>query len=709
MSENPDQPAELRFSHNVIEHLGIKLYKNKSGNVLAELLANSWDADSTWVALNLDQDGGEAANGCILLEDNGVGMDYAHIRDHYLHVGKPKRSTPNQTSVGGRRPMGRKGLGKLAPFGIARVVDVVSVVKGVTTWFTLKLDDILAHGQDGRYQPIFHAIDISSSTEMGSSNPYMTGKATAFRTKILAEENQSGTLICMSSIEANLLPDKATVAAEIGSRFTVVLLRSDFRVTIDGDPITEDDALPTFELRIPEGSGTTTEMLDGKEVRFWVGFVDTAEWSSDQAGVGVFAHGKIAQTRPYFFNKKGKEVFQRYLYAVVEADWIDEEEEDLISTDRTAIDWSVPKLQPLHDWGQKKVSSWISSYEKHRKKKQDEEVQEQAAELRRTKAANTYSKAENDQIDMLVSDATREIGKAKSAAKTREELLIAVSKAWINQPTRQFLGNLWSKLLEADASPEQIGTIVDSLTAHSVPEKMGLALTFSQRAFALTVLYDLVHKRSETDLQNLVSEFPWILQPRGDLLTADKTLKTTIDSIADSLGDLGRYDPGSVIKGMTPRQRADFVFLASPDGHKIQVVEIKTPELPLGVEQERQLVAYLDFIKAQRSDAEVSGILVGNITGFDANDRRVVAKSWSDILLECRASYVDQLVSMLDVADIDGGDTRIQAIRDFGGERVWDLLQKLSETDESLKTLLTDYKLSVGKLDLGDTSIVLAD
>lgn len=694
LDANP--PAELKFAHNVIEHLGIKLYKNKSGNVLAELLANSWDADATWVSLNLDDKGGASGNGSILVQDNGVGMSFDHIRDHYLHVGKPKRRSPNQTSAGGRRPMGRKGLGKLAPFGIARVVDVISVVDGRTSWFTLNLDDILTHGEGGRYPPEFHARDVGPEQKLKSGDKYVSSKASEFRTKILAEKNRSGTLICMSSIEANLLPQKEEVAGELGSRFTVILLRDDFKVSIDGSPISEKDALPQFELRIPEGSGTTTETVSGKEVRFWVGFVETAEWSSDQAGVGVFAHGKIAQTRPYFFNKKGKEVFQRYLYAVVEADWIDEEDEDLISTDRTSIDWTSPKLKPLHTWGQKKVSSWISSYEEYRRDRQDKEVKEQADELRRAKKANTYTGAENDHIDRLVSEATREIGKTKAAKQTREELLIAVSKAWINQPTRQFLGNLWGSLLKANASPEQIGAIVDQLSAHSVPEKMGLALTFSQRAFALTVLYDLVHKRSETDLQKLVTEFPWILQPRGDLLTADKWLKTTIDEAADALQDGPGYDPGLMIKGMKESQRADFVFLTSPDERTIKVVEIKTPELPLSVEQERQLSAYLDFIQAQRSDATITGILVGNKTGFEANDRRISVKSWSDVFLECRAIYVEMLASMLDISDIDGGDSRLEVIKQVGGDRTWELLGKLAESDPNLKRLFDEFEAQTG-------------
>lgn len=151
--------AQLKFAHNVIEHLGIKLYKNKSGNVLAELLANSWDADATMVDIAIEPDGGDRQNGSISISDNGCGMDYDTIRDHYLHVGKPKRRHANQKSDGGRKPMGRKGLGKLAPFGIARVIDVATVKDGLLNWFTLNLDNILAAGDHGTYPPQFHAKD----------------------------------------------------------------------------------------------------------------------------------------------------------------------------------------------------------------------------------------------------------------------------------------------------------------------------------------------------------------------------------------------------------------------------------------------------------------------------------------------------------------------------------------------------------------------
>jgi hypothetical protein len=234
-----------------------------------------------------------------------------------------------------------------------------------------------------------------------------------------------------------------------------------------------------------------------------------------------------------------------------------------------------------------------------------------------------------------------------------------------------------------------------------VPEKMGLALTFSQRAFALSVLYELVHKQYETDLQKLVTEFPWILQPRGDLLTADRTLKSTIDRLADEL-DGSSYHPGLLIRGISAAQRADFVFLTSSDDKNVNVVEIKKPDLPLGVEQLRQLSAYMDFVKIYHSEANVTGVLVGNKNGVENNDRRISVKSWHEVFTECRSVYVELLAGMLEISDIEGTDTRLQVIKDIGGEATWELLGRLSKTDESLKLLMDQF---AAKIPLAHTSV----
>ncbi|MEN1417110.1 hypothetical protein AAIG96_35285, partial [Pseudomonas aeruginosa] len=55
--------------------------------------------------------------------------------------------------------------------------------------------------------------------------------------------------------------------------------------------------------------------------------------------------------RAFFFGVKGSEIFSRYMYAVVEADWIDELDYDAISTDRTSINWDDPNFEGFYSWG----------------------------------------------------------------------------------------------------------------------------------------------------------------------------------------------------------------------------------------------------------------------------------------------------------------------------------------------------------------------
>ncbi|MGK7030915.1 ATP-binding protein [Pseudomonas aeruginosa] len=80
----------LRFSHNVLEHLGLKLYQNKPTNVLAELVSNSWDAYANNVWIDISNTSGGAPR-LIAVADDGHGMTHTSLRDNYLVVGKPKK------------------------------------------------------------------------------------------------------------------------------------------------------------------------------------------------------------------------------------------------------------------------------------------------------------------------------------------------------------------------------------------------------------------------------------------------------------------------------------------------------------------------------------------------------------------------------------------------------------------------------------------
>ncbi|WP_199777279.1 ATP-binding protein, partial [Cronobacter sakazakii] len=124
---------QLEYSHNIIEHLGLKLYQNKPTNVIAELVSNAWDADAenAWLDIN-DNKNLNPADRYICVMDDGYGMDPHAIKDKYLVIGLKKRKLgdPNELSINKKRMlMGRKGIGKLAPFGIAGKLSVITAYK----------------------------------------------------------------------------------------------------------------------------------------------------------------------------------------------------------------------------------------------------------------------------------------------------------------------------------------------------------------------------------------------------------------------------------------------------------------------------------------------------------------------------------------------------------------------------------------------------
>lgn len=146
---------KLTIDLNVLEHLGINLYSNVPA-VLTEITANAWDADATEVIIKVSSDLSE-----ISITDNGVGMDSVSINNNFLTVGYRRREDRSRNDADrtarGRPVMGRKGVGKLAPFSIADTVEVFSTKDGERNALRMRVSDIrekAATKQDYHPEPI---------------------------------------------------------------------------------------------------------------------------------------------------------------------------------------------------------------------------------------------------------------------------------------------------------------------------------------------------------------------------------------------------------------------------------------------------------------------------------------------------------------------------------------------------------------------------
>ncbi len=304
----------LTVSLNVLEHLGINLYSNVP-SVLSEIVANAWDADAQHINIQFDK-----ANNRFVIEDDGIGMTADEVNRRFLMVGHRRRDEQPGLTAKGRKPMGRKGIGKLSLFSIANTVVIETAKAGEKSAFLMELDAIRAK------------IKASGGTGVYEPKELSTSKITF----------SHGTRITLTNLRR-----KQTVATSKGlrtrvaRRFSIIEDTCNFVVEIDGKSVTaaDRDYYDKLQYLWTYGDHASVAALaknvENIEVRGapngisgWIGTVresgqlKDAESSENLNRIAVFVRGKMAQEDILGdFSERG--VFAGYLLGELRADLFD--------------------------------------------------------------------------------------------------------------------------------------------------------------------------------------------------------------------------------------------------------------------------------------------------------------------------------------------------------------------------------------------------
>lgn len=349
-----ESPYHLRISRLTVDKLGVKLY-DKASAVVAELIANSYDADAETVTVRLplgiqlaSQARGQLKDlGYVIdVEDDGHGMAPEEAIDFYLRVGADRRTRKGQDGSRSRnkkRPvMGRKGIGKLAPFGICRRIEVWSAGGPKTkhgyavTHFFMDFDKIVTDDDE--------AVPL----EVGDDDRTWSKK--------------SGTRVRLTAFLAKRVPDLETFLRQLAVRFTFA--KPDFKILILDATNDGAKAVKVNPLDIPLLPGSKIDLSsrpvivdDGSilPVSGWLGMAKEAYKNEEMMGVRIYARGKIAGVTRDFNQPAGftgEFAMRSYLVGQVEAEWLDlDQGEDLVRTDRQDILWDSDYGQLLRRWG----------------------------------------------------------------------------------------------------------------------------------------------------------------------------------------------------------------------------------------------------------------------------------------------------------------------------------------------------------------------
>ena len=355
MADSGNHKYSMTLSLNVLKHLGFGLYSNVPA-VLSEAVANAWDADAEHVWIEIDPQAGR-----ISIQDDGHGMTVNDVNERYLNVGYERRKSKGgaRTPRFSRPVMGRKGIGKLSLFSIAKTVEVHTV------------RDTARHGFKMDTEKIEEVI-VSETEESYHPDPVGEENVTICR----------GTKIILTNVKRQLHRSSQPLRRRLARRFSVIGSSHNFQVELDAMPVTIEDRgyhdklqymwtfgqsglgakaaaanLEHVEARAPEVNVDAKSFsIDG-----WIGTVKEAGQLKDPDTkesinkIVVIVRGKLAQEDILEeFGEGG--VYSKYIIGEIHADFLDQDDEnDIATTSRQRIIEDDPRYEALTGYIQREL------------------------------------------------------------------------------------------------------------------------------------------------------------------------------------------------------------------------------------------------------------------------------------------------------------------------------------------------------------------
>ncbi len=530
MTDSPSSDRYvMRISRMTVDKLGVRLYDRVSA-VVAELVANAYDADAENVVVRVplatllarkNRKTGEVEGYGYTIEvvDDGHGNTEREANHHFLRVGKDRRADSTQGKRSRRKRrlvMGRKGIGKLAPFGICKRIEIVSVGGNKT--------------KDG--YPVSHFVMPYDKILTDDDKPVAMDVGDQDRTY----RSQRGTTVRLIDFLPKRVPNQEVFHRQMARRFG--LHQNGFKVRVEDTRNPGEN--PPFEIRslsIPLMEGTRVDVsadpvpLPDEErnlpVSGWMGLAKGAYKNEEMAGVRIYARGKIVATTRAFGQSAGftgEFTVRSYLVGEIHAEWLDEDEgEDLVTTDRQDILWESDYGRAFREWGTKWIRRIAAASRKPRRKRVEQlflEASGLEAEARKRFA--------DDDIVSTALELGKQIGRFAAEDELRDlEYVDGLTQVVLPVVPHKALMDAFEVFNQEMFGKEGgIDSLLDLFSKTRIAEIASYAQIADQRVRAIRKLENVLGEGgAEEVLQRIVADAPWLIEATWTPITANQSLK----------------------------------------------------------------------------------------------------------------------------------------------------------------------------------------
>lgn len=622
---------KLKFDIGIIELLGDQLYTQLPA-VLSEYISNSYDADASEVKITFDiiDDGRFMTN--IIIEDNGIGIADENdnkidgINEKYLKIGRKRRKCDNMTvsKIYGRKIQGKKGIGKLAGFGITKKIEITTISNNILNEFVLDYDEMHRVANDDEYYPCHVRVN----------EHVLKGKGTIIKLCDIFKKNEIelGKLV-ISLVKRSKVFDE---------NFKVVLNKKVNGLLVDECIIDSEMYLNSikeinsiqFEWNIPEDltkldvSKEIIDYFNNNEISGKI-YTATTPLKKDDQGIILYANGKLCQNN-CTFNDRANDNFYQYMFGNLDVDFIDKDIEiDNISTARDSLVWENEISQELRDNIDSVIKKIQSNWRDLRKEDKKQELKN-VVDMDVDKWLNSLPLNEKTTasklVDTILNDSHIDNERAKEYVEYVQDMYSYTT-----------FKNLAAEIVAVEDF--NVGNTLKLVKDWKFIEYKELAKVSEGRIKTIDSFEKMINdNKSERDvIQPFIEEFPWLLDPKLISFEREVTyLKLLRKNCDDS-------------KLEESNRRID--FLTSMSDNSLYIFELKRPNIKINVDYITQVYDYESFIRNVNPNIKVKTFLVTNNCTIDRTAESMIdsaqktnkfeIKTYTELLAAARNYHKD--------------------------------------------------------------------
>ena len=425
-----DREYKLKVSPRMLELLSKDLYTNMYF-VLAELIANAYDADAENVYVFIDDDE-------IRVEDDGIGMSGDILDEKYLLIGGESRNCEEnaRTSIKKRLKMGRKGVGKLAALSISDGFKLITIQNSVQ--IGIFIPHRISHDDEVLRVLSPNDYTLKKLTTQGTavvmenpkiSIPKLQGTVLKNLAKIFPNDMNDFSIYVIYKGECKkLIPDEKDVVDRLATLITVgdekKYLESELPKSEKNIQVSHTDAISKTIIM----KNTKGEMKD-LEVRIygWIGTYKSSRGMKKEINefsdnyVAIFAHNKMGLRNVLPIISKNR-VYESYIVGNLYIDAFEAPDfPDMAGTNRQGYNENDPRWEAAVEYIRNLTDEVVKLHTQfailERKEKEAEKEAQKVEEEKKLKEkleAATKSIAQNLSRKLHVSYADNSIDKAVS-------------------------------------------------------------------------------------------------------------------------------------------------------------------------------------------------------------------------------------------------------------------------------------------------------